>query len=420
MTKQTSFLNLTIPSSLEEPYLDAMNMFFGMVDENLFSAVVDRNLVVIGGGEFNWDLAAEKLTWTKAIRLTNFVTGFFQEIPPNPIPGGVSLRDGEFLYTDQVRGLEDITGTVYLDTGVASKLLTTPRATFHTKTVICVRYGDSIIFGTGVILPPDKPLPILEEFVGSEGVAPYVYSIFLLTQFLNGSLYRRNNGVGPALGNGAETTYFFDRNPFSVLVAVYSDGLRMIPGVSCDIVNPRTVRFSVAPALNVNFVLDMYEPTVFNQGVFGEANIWAETPQGLVNGANDTFAFCLPHVLGTLRVYLDGLRLREGTDFTVLSTTSFQLSAIPAISSVLLVDYVHNRTGVADFLPHFIFSEVPAPLSPVLYQTLNSYVANTTQVYLDGERMKMGVDYTETSPTTITFAFPIAPLQVVLMDYQKV
>lgn len=66
-----------------------------------------------------------------------------------------------------------------------------------------------------------------------------------------------------------------------------------------------------------------------------------------VDGVTDTFATARVFDAGTLRVYLNGQRLRKGAteDFVELSTSSFQMLRVPRATDVLLVQYEADDTG---------------------------------------------------------------------------
>lgn len=80
------------------------------------------------------------------------------------------------------------------------------------------------------------------------------------------------------------------------------------------------------------------DPTVIQRRadfVFGEA------PSGTVNGSNATFTLASAPLAGTLRLYQNGLRLREGAgnDYT-LSGNTITFNTPPASGDILLADYL--------------------------------------------------------------------------------
>ena len=66
--------------------------------------------------------------------------------------------------------------------------------------------------------------------------------------------------------------------------------------------------------------------------------IYDEVPSGTINGSNDEFTLVSVPKHGTLRLWLNGLRLRPVNDFTVAGNT-ITLTTAPATGSELLADY---------------------------------------------------------------------------------
>lgn len=66
-----------------------------------------------------------------------------------------------------------------------------------------------------------------------------------------------------------------------------------------------------------------------------------ETPSGSINGSNTAFTLANTPTAGTLKVYLNGLRLKSGAgnDYT-LSTATITMTTAPVSGDVLLVDYM--------------------------------------------------------------------------------
>lgn len=54
-----------------------------------------------------------------------------------------------------------------------------------------------------------------------------------------------------------------------------------------------------------------------------------------------------------------------------------------------------------------------------VFTTYAEYIEDTTAVYVNGQRMKLNLDYQETNSTTITFNFPIYPDDQLIIDFTK-
>lgn len=65
-----------------------------------------------------------------------------------------------------------------------------------------------------------------------------------------------------------------------------------------------------------------------------------EIPGGAIDGANVDFTTALEILGNRLFVYLNGLRLHEGTDYNITSATSFQMIEAPLTGDSLTVDYL--------------------------------------------------------------------------------
>ncbi len=63
-----------------------------------------------------------------------------------------------------------------------------------------------------------------------------------------------------------------------------------------------------------------------------------ETPSGAVNGSNQTFTLAATPTAGSVHLYLNGVRLRAGTDFTISGATITMVAA-PQTGDWLHADY---------------------------------------------------------------------------------
>ena len=85
--------------------------------------------------------------------------------------------------------------------------------------------------------------------------------------------------------------------------------------------------YALAEEINTNF------QRVEQQDIFGE-NLSAQ-----LNGANLIISFAYPVLPGTLRVYLDGLRLTPVVDYTEGVQSFTLLFTAPESGATLVVDY---------------------------------------------------------------------------------
>lgn len=75
-------------------------------------------------------------------------------------------------------------------------------------------------------------------------------------------------------------------------------------------------------------------------GTYGVyTSIFNEVPTGTINGTNLIFTLAHTPISGSLNVYVDGVRLNSGTDYTFVGTT---LTLIIAPATELIVDYQYE------------------------------------------------------------------------------
>ena len=70
----------------------------------------------------------------------------------------------------------------------------------------------------------------------------------------------------------------------------------------------------------------------------GFTPIYAEVPSGTIDGVNNTFIFLNVPLANTVRLFLNGLRLMQGEDYSV-SLATITMSTIPYPGDILMGDY---------------------------------------------------------------------------------
>jgi hypothetical protein len=147
-----------------------------------------------------------------------------------------------------------------------------------------------------------------------------------------------------------------------------------------------------------------------------------EIPGGLINGSNQDFTTAAAYLPGSLRVFRNGIRLKGGgNDYTEVGQ-GFTMVTAPAANAVLLVDYATKPSVFNTGSTSFIYSELCGGTPDGIvtaFTTAFSYVPLSTVVFLDGIRMRRGVDYTESAAQQITFSSAPATGSEILIDYQK-
>ena len=74
-------------------------------------------------------------------------------------------------------------------------------------------------------------------------------------------------------------------------------------------------------------------------GGVGAVNVYNETPSGIENGINKVFTTSLPFESGTTRLYLNGIRLKLGADYTETGANQITYVEAPYSSDNIIIDY---------------------------------------------------------------------------------
>jgi hypothetical protein len=128
-----------------------------------------------------------------------------------------------------------------------------------------------------------------------------------------------------------------------------------------------------------------------------------ETPAGAVNGINITYGLLnAPSPATSLRIYLNGVRLRPTIDYTLAGSTITMLTT-PQVGDWFYADYRYG--GVASQMD----GEVPSGTidgSNPTFTTVYPPVAGSLHVYLNGVRIRPGTDYTVVGNTITMIMIP--------------
>lgn len=81
-----------------------------------------------------------------------------------------------------------------------------------------------------------------------------------------------------------------------------------------------------------------------NVAISGTNGTFNETPGGTINSSNTSFTTAASYTSGTLRVYLNGIRL-AGADYSETGSTTFSMVTAPVTGDLLRVDYGQPGTA---------------------------------------------------------------------------
>jgi hypothetical protein len=129
-----------------------------------------------------------------------------------------------------------------------------------------------------------------------------------------------------------------------------------------------------------------------------------EVPAGLINGSNVTFTVAnAPSPNASLELYLNGLRLEQGVDYSIIgSTITFTSAAVPQTGDLLLASYRYaNPTNTLGTLttPQVVCSSVGASTSNTTSMTLGTCTLPAGLLTL-GDRIEIRYQFTHQGTAT--------------------
>lgn len=252
MPRETERLGIGFPDLQEDPWGDLMHATIKNFDASIWAAVEDRNLALLGGGEFKLTTSSNVLEWTEDIILTTWATGLIWKIPG---PDSILIADGQVMYTEvDRRKVSAALPVVRTVTGnVASRLVeAAPGARVQNLLAVAMRKGNNIIFGNGRILPPDLAMPILS--IPADDALAFALSLRIAHYIAELSIHRHQTYEYAGVAAGLPT---FTLPDAPRELAVYRNGLRQTSSVDYAWV-PLTplVVLSIPTVLGENFVFD--------------------------------------------------------------------------------------------------------------------------------------------------------------------
>lgn len=164
-----------------------------------------------------------------------------------------------------------------------------------------------------------------------------------------------------------------------------------------------------AALATINSSIDTLSTAVKNiptTSVTGVAFVDAEVPSGAINGTNGVFSLSqTPSPASSLQLYLNGLELTAGLDFTMTANTvAFASNAIPQVGDALTAYY---RVPGTDTATQFTDGETPSGTIGGANVTFTLATAPSPaaslRLYKNGVLLQQGPDYILNS-TTITFS----------------
>lgn len=157
----TTRSKIPYPNEQADPWYAAFQDMINAIDYNVYAEWEDRNMSVMGGGQFSWNAGAGLLTWTANIECGSAPTGFVWRVLG---PASRVILDGEYMWFQAVRApINNVAVAVF--TGSSVPLV----GQDGTDCVVLVRrQGNLLYFRNGGTLDDGDSEYVFEEGTGDE------------------------------------------------------------------------------------------------------------------------------------------------------------------------------------------------------------------------------------------------------------
>lgn len=153
----TSRMQWPYPARDTDPWFAKFDDMVTAMDASGFAAREDRHLILAEGGNFSWDLAAQRLAWDATLEIISPIAGFRNDVVAN----SVTMEEGDFLYVNLDRALTNNVTVAPMVGAVAPST--------NAAYTICVRRNDEIFFKIGERLIDGQSRSLFGPRSGSVG-----------------------------------------------------------------------------------------------------------------------------------------------------------------------------------------------------------------------------------------------------------
>lgn len=166
MARETDRLEIPFPDQGENPYFNTFKSMMNNIDDRVFSAVVDRNLIIKGGGDWTFDAGNDTVSWSSDITIHSHVTGYRVNITG---PDSVTIEDGWFGYGEIVRTPQSNSSISMQSAAKLSQSMDK----LDDLVVMFRREGSELIFRNSAVLSDIDTKTIFEGFSRPKDIRTY-------------------------------------------------------------------------------------------------------------------------------------------------------------------------------------------------------------------------------------------------------
>lgn len=197
---------------------------------------------------------------------------------------------------------------------------------------------------------------------------------------------------------------------------------KLIAGAASVVADLNDLDDVVSPTPTTGDVLTFDGTNWVNDGFGGTAVVSNEVPTEVPNGTITNFSTTFTFVAEKIAVYINRTRLKLDEDYTEdVDRNGVTLTVAPLAGDDLIFDYLRSDNVLIGSPSYQRINETPTGLvnsSNTVYDTAETFIAGSLQVFLNGQLLTITEDYTETDSNTFTMVTAPATGDILRITYQ--
>ena len=197
---------------------------------------------------------------------------------------------------------------------------------------------------------------------------------------------------------------------------------KLIAGAASVVADLNDLDDVASPTPTTGDVLTFDGTNWVNEGFSATAVVSNEVPAETPNGVITNFSTGFTFVAGKIAVYINRTRLKLDEDYTEdVDRNGVTLTVAPTTGDDIIFDYLRSDNVLIGSPSYVRINETPSGLvnsSNTVYDTAETFISGTLQVYLNGQLQTLTEDYAETDSNTLTFVTAPATGDIIRVSYQ--
>ena len=187
--------------------------------------------------------------------------------------------------------------------------------------------------------------------------------------------------------DGHDTVYYLTRSPINSSLVIYKNDNTLVELIDYTI-NNNEITF-IEPPIETDEIYAKY---------YAQLNfIRNEQPSGVIDGVNTVFTLSTQPIVNSEQVFIDGLLLLRGTDYTI-SADTITFTTAPVPGSIILCEYFTAEPYMINDIPSgvidgnnktFTLLAEPEPITFELYK--NGMLLKRNEYVLSGNTVELAV-----------------------------